>query len=37
MGNIETPAMKEAIDGFQAGGDSWLDYLRSTGRDPKSP
>jgi uncharacterized protein (TIGR03083 family) len=29
--------MKEAIDGFQAGGDSWLDYLRSTGRDPKSP
>ena len=30
-------AMKEAIDGFHAGEDSWLDYLRSTGRDPKSP
>lgn len=30
-------AMKESIDGFEAGGDSWLDYLRSTGRDPKSP
>jgi uncharacterized protein (TIGR03083 family) len=25
-------AMKEAIDGFHAGGDPWLDYLRSTGR-----
>lgn len=29
--------MKEAIDGFHRGGDPWLDYLRSTGRDPKSP
>jgi hypothetical protein len=29
--------MKEAIDGFHGGDDSWLDYLRSTGRDPKSP
>jgi uncharacterized protein (TIGR03083 family) len=29
--------MKEAIDGFHAVDDSWLDYLRSTGRDPKSP
>jgi hypothetical protein len=30
-------AMKEAIGGFHAGEDSWLDYPRSTGRDPKSP
>jgi len=30
-------AMKQAIDGFDAGGDPWLAYLRSTGRDPKSP
>lgn len=29
--------MKEAIDGFHAGDDAWLEYLRSTGRDPKSP
>jgi len=25
-------AMKEAVDGFEAGDDPWLDYLRSTGR-----
>jgi uncharacterized protein (TIGR03083 family) len=25
-------AMKQAIDGFRAGDDQWLDYLRSTGR-----
>jgi uncharacterized protein (TIGR03083 family) len=25
-------AMKEAVDGFHAGCDPWLDYLRSTGR-----
>ena len=30
-------AMKEVIGGFHAGEDSWLDYLRSAGRDPKSP
>lgn len=24
--------MKEAVDGFHAGDDPWLDYLRSTGR-----
>jgi uncharacterized protein (TIGR03083 family) len=30
-------AMKQAIDGFDAGGDPWLAYLRSTGRNPKSP
>jgi hypothetical protein len=24
--------MKEAVDGFRAGHDPWLDYLRSTGR-----
>jgi hypothetical protein len=30
-------AMKEAIDGFHAEEDSWLDYPRSAGRDPKSP
>jgi len=30
-------ATKQAIDGFEAGGDPWLAYLRSTGRDPKSP
>jgi hypothetical protein len=29
--------MKEAIDGFHTGEDPWLDYLHSTGRDPKSP
>ena len=28
-------AMKEATDGFDAGEDLWLDYLRSTGRTPK--
>jgi len=28
-------AAKEATDGFQAGSDPWLDYLRSAGRDPK--
>jgi hypothetical protein len=24
--------MKETVDGFKAGDDPWLDYLRSTGR-----
>jgi hypothetical protein len=30
-------ATKRAIDGLEAIGDPWLTYLRSTGRDPKSP
>ena len=30
-------AAKEAIDGFHGGDDSWLEYLRSTGRDPQPP
>jgi uncharacterized protein (TIGR03083 family) len=29
--------MKEVIDGLPAADDPWLAYLRSTGRDPKSP